>query len=226
MGQQAQDTSYAARVWKGDPSTVAEAFEQYRQDGNLLSYAMALYSFRHISEYATRLVELRTDLWRYSNSYVAANPLRGELMAYANEGDALSTYLEWLSRRTDISEDERNELRRAMTQVTGRAFINARLDSGSNHTWCLLGLTLARSELAFAKSKNRPYSRRRLDDIAASVRIPDANQRVRVFRKLGMLYRMMGKWWTGTWWGVRAIFVRGVPLTVRAKSIAAFFIEP
>ena len=85
-----------------------------------------------------------------------------------------------------------------------------------NHTFHLLVLTACRI------GPSNIMATPRFDLVLrCAPMIKDPRQRVRVYAKLGMLLQRIGQKRSGLKWGVRALFVRGVPLFVRAKAFAA-----
>lgn len=229
MAQKTQDAGYEKRVWAGDSSTVMEALEDYERDPKkgLLPFAVALYSARRNPALAKKLVTLRPGLLAAATEYLSTMPSRFSSSSFGNEGDVLSTYLEWLSRRPEFSQNK--EAKTETYQMACRVFSYAAdyakwypQDTESNHPRCLLELTMARLHLTGGDRKN---ALERLKRVEEKMHVPDPNQRVRVYRKLGMLYRMAGKWLPGVRYGLKALFVPGVPRDVRLKSLAAFFID-
>lgn len=208
-------TTYGERVWAGDPSTVVEARARYDEDQatGLIPLAGALYSFRFKKELAEELLSLLPQLLVYARSLLA---VRKESEEQADLADVLSTWFEWMSRCGELTRGERVVVLGVAQSVCARGLS---IPGSRLHTWCLLRLTYAR--LLYSE-KNIPFTRRYLVGTSSFARaIEDANQRARVYRKLGLLFRLAGMPFSGIYWGVRACLVFGVPMQVRAKSAAA-----
>jgi len=218
-----QNNEYGKRVWAGDPKTVAEARTKYQADpeGQLIPFAVALYSFRMNEKFAKELLELRQPLMVRAQEF-GQIPQKKLLphQEHMNLLDVLSTYLEWMSRRKVLSPSERKRLLdTAYRTATYGATLATHQFKASEHVWELLTLTAARTLIG---QQNYRGAVRLLNDVVEfAPSIADANQRTRVYRKLGLLYRMRFRFVRGFYWGIRACVVPGVPLAVRAKSVAA-----
>jgi hypothetical protein len=209
---------YGNRVWAGDPATVAEARIKYDAHpiGQLLPFAVALYSFRTNKKFADELLWLRSELVTNATNFMRT-PAAQE---YQDRADVLSTYFEWMSRQSALSANQRSELHELADQVCEYGIRCA--SGGRNrgeHTWYLLHLTAAR---LLINEKNYKEARDMLNRLTLDApTIKDANQRARVYRKLGFLYRMCMNPLSGFYWSIKACFVSGVPMAVRVKSAAA-----
>jgi hypothetical protein len=222
------DSAYRKKVWAGDPSTVKVARANYEKDpeGGLLPFATALYSFRMKPECIKELFGLRPKLEERVIRNIQIQPEASTAERFAVEADLLATYLEWMSRQHGLSESDRYHLRELSKEVVwaGLEVVGLYQQSMSEcHTRCLLDLTYFSLLLG---TSAQAYGKKFLDDAQKyAPNIEERNQRVRVYCKLGMLYRRHS--WLlkpkGFYWGIRACFVRGVPNMVRAKSVAALF---
>jgi hypothetical protein len=209
---------YDERVWEGDPTTVREAREAYRKDpeANLIRLAVALYSFRANSRFAEELIELRFKLLDFIATGISVAAPITTPQEFADEADVLSTYLEWMSRRPELSLEAAG-LRKAARDLIGRG--QGLVHDLTHHNPYLLLLTEVRIMLAEGRRTN---AQQQLAWMASHApQIKDPKQRARVYRKMGMLNRRCGRWRSGWFWGIRACFVPEVPLDVRAKSVAA-----
>jgi hypothetical protein len=214
--------NYNERVWAGDPATVAEARATYRSnpEGGLIPLAVALYSFRAKEPFAMELLGLRPQLLARAQDLLGGTaytevPKRER----ADKADVLSTYLEWMTRECDLSDEERDELQKIAIELCKYGMNVVADELHDHHTWFLLKLTMARLSLAKGWVQAALYDLTLVENQAHY--ITDANQRARVYRKLGLLYRKCGRHGQGFRWGMRACLVPGVPLAVRAKSVAA-----
>lgn len=222
---QAENSDFGQRVWSGDESTVPEARRKYRDDPDhqLIHYAMVLYSFRANEEHREELLSLRLALMSFAKKFVE-DPLEWSLSKEheARLADVLSTYLEWMSRRQELSSSEQSNLRRLAWDVYR---IGARhddiLEETGDHTLDLLELTAAR---LFIDDGEYNFAYARLEDISWHAhKITDPNQRARVYAKLGLLYGKCNRLIEGLYWGIRACLVSGIPASARLKSVAALF---
>jgi hypothetical protein len=215
---------YSKRVWEGDPTTVAEAKAKHESDpaGQLIPLAVALYSFRTNQHFANELLALRPQIIAYAVEYTK-KPLNDDSpKARANKSDVLSTYLEWMSRRSELSEEDQADTAYEARCVCQHGILTAQeVLEQTDHTLCLLLLTLAHLDI---HEKHFTPARKYLDEVATSARhIADANQKARVYRKLGYLYRKCHQSLLGIKWGIRGCFVPETPPAVRIKSVAALF---
>ena len=207
--------SFGRRTWNGDPTTVAEARRRYYKDPNqFVPYVSQLYSFRHRSEFARELRALRSDL------FDCADQLRTDTnyQAQADKLDVLSTILEWLSRSDSYSEATSRTVRNKAVEACYHG-LDCANEISRSHTWCLLKLTLVR---LWIDDRQFEGIQEHLAEVSGFARkIQDPNQRARVYRKLGLLYRMSSHLLPGYGWGIRACVVPGVPPPVCFKSVAA-----
>lgn len=213
---------YARRIWAGDRATVAEARERYRLDREryLIPFAVVLYSFRTDEQCARELLELRGALLLRARRMlqIGADRLVSP-REYANRADVLSTYLEWMGRRGELSREQQAEVLDLAYDVAFRGQVWAYEPEVEDHTRGLLLLTIARIGLTRRDWRMAEESLARVARMATSV--TDANQRVRIYRKLGLLNTRYGRLFRGLYWGIRACVVPGVPMAVRLKSVAA-----
>lgn len=219
----AQNNQYGKRICAGDPKTVAEARAKYQADpeGQLIPFAIALYSFRMNETFAKELLELRHLLMIRAQEF-GQIPQKYLLpyQEHLNLLDVLSTYIEWMSRRKELPASERDELLDiAYRTATYGATLATHQFKVEEHVWELLTLTAARTLIS--QRRYREAVRLLNSIVEFAPRIADANQRTRVYRKLGLLYRVRFRLIRGFYWGIRACVVPGVPLAVRAKSVAA-----
>lgn len=216
---------WSRRVWGGDPTTVAEARKEYERNPKnakqLIRYAVALYSFRQHERFAKELLMLRPWLLHRAHLGLETAILAKSdaALTVADEYDVLSTHLAWMSRQDGLEDSKRREIRavalRLCEEVTS-LIVNV---PPGHHTLPLIRLTHA--ELLFEDGEETA-GRSHLNGVARRARdITDANQRARVMRKLGALLRRNDRFWRGVLWGVRACLVRGIPMAVRMKSVAA-----
>lgn len=213
-------------IWEGDRSAVERAREKYKKDpeGELLSFACALYSFRSIPEYANELVRLGEALVRRAGEVLSKGVCgleqhegmnSWELYELLAQIDVLSTYLEWISR--DRSRSTSSQLFQLANHLCNKGNEWAGFQVESHHSRSLILLTRARLLLRGRWS----LAVADLQEVARiASRIENNNQRARVYRKLGLLFRKSGYGFRGIGWGVRALFVP-CPWAVRVKSLAA-----
>lgn len=218
----AEQSKDAQRIWAGDKSVTIEALERYRKDPEkgLIPYAVALYSFRMDETYARELLTLREALIAHvGHELQHPDTVFPHHERVADRADVLSTHLEWMARRVELANGERLSTHRAAAAICAHGLKVAAGLPTSHHTWSLLKLTSARLYLSAGDF------RRAIGEVVAAGkyahRIRDPNQRVRVYAKLGLLWRKCHRPRTGVLWGVRALFVRGVPVAVRKKAFAA-----
>ncbi len=214
--------SMSPRVWAGDKETVEEARPGYRAGTvSLLEWAMLLYSFRYVRKYRKQLCALHTRLsamaWEVRICEPADDRERAQLVAKA---DVLSTYLGYIASQGNFLQPRRDELR-TIAKLTARYGIkHASADAGLLTERLLLLLTVTDPDLM--RLQERSGNEESLAQVAVlASQVPDRNQRVRVYRKLGLRLRQYRHLFSGVAWGIRACFVRGIPAAVRAKSVAA-----
>jgi hypothetical protein len=221
-------TELGEKIWQGGNTAVREVRKRYNQsysDENLLAYAVALYSFRRDRKFADELLTLTSQLLSLAErEVVRPSPADRKLyQAIATRADVLSTHLEWISRQPKVKSGAltfRNAARRVCEHGIYFATVGGELDT--DHTLPLLRLTLAK---LYLDQGARPSALRLAEAAQNAVAlgdIPDLKQRVRVYAKLGLMYRRCGEFGRGVAWGVRAMLISGVPRNVRLKAIAAF----
>lgn len=220
MSHKIDPSLYSKRIWAGDPETVAEARAKYASDPEqLVPFAVALYSFRRNKIFAKELLSLRPRLIAYAKDYTKVPFNSDSSKVRADKLDVLSTYFEWMIRRPELSGQERTVLYLLALSLCVDGVRLASESPLTDHTWSLLRLTQAR---LYIYRRKFGLARDCLDDVAESVEeISDLNQKTRVCRKLGLLYRKSHLFWFGIYWGIRACTIPGVPRAVRIKSIAA-----
>lgn len=217
----AEGFSWSVLRGAGPVARAQEAWEADPSDRNLLELAVACYSFRSSRRYASMLLSLRGSLRDLAYREMGAAGRSEDVLKRANQADMLATYFEWMSRQESLPVRQREQLSELAGMVCEwclswfRAFS---LGSRGYHTYALLKLTEARILLEKGDCVGVLKGLKVVSRIAPS--IDDANQRARVYRKLGFLWRKNGRWFRGFWWGVRAIFVSG-PLAVKIKSFVA-----
>jgi hypothetical protein len=210
--------SFNGRVWSGDPTTVDEARMRYRQDpgGELLPFASVLYSFKHKSACAEELYGLRERLGAKARYLYNNPPVQHDGHQFADQADMLATFLHWIGRASDdLGQRERFMVyaKKAISEGLGYA-----PSSGPRmHTRALLFLTLAAIDLDQGERFNARVNLGCVVELAAEVQ--DANQRARVYRKLGLLLRKSGSWFEGMRWSIRACWLSGLPRDVRFKNL-------
>jgi hypothetical protein len=226
---------YSARVWKGDQTTVKEARDAYLNDPKkgLIPYAVALYSFRQQKKFAEELIGIRYQLISYAESNMLNHYSTKHMdvcVELAQQADILSTHLEWISRQEHSPLLFQPEQREYVWANASRLFYfgikKAEDAKMEDHTLPLLYLTGARLFLTSGKFRSVPRAIEFLEeaeDKMALGKIPDPNQRARVYRKLGFLFRQCGETEAGLFWGVKALLIPGATMNTRAKSLAAFF---
>lgn len=218
--------TFSDRVWADDPSTISEARARYEQDpeGQLLPFASVLYSFLHRVKYrrqaARDLYALRESLSARARQLPCCPPAPQEAVEerFAAQAEMLATYLHWISRRSpDLGQRERfkNCARRAISEGLGYA----RGTGQKGHTRALLFLALAAIDLDEGLRLNAGVNLRFAAKLAPGVQ--NINQRARVYRKLGLLFRRSGAFVEGMRWSIRACRLPGVARGVRKKNLIA-----
>jgi hypothetical protein len=217
--------NYGLRVWGGDTTTVAEARAQYFGDsqGHLMTYAVALFSFRYIPQFAREMELIHLSLVGRANALLELASVEENPLERANDVETLSSHLEYLSHR------RRLEIRRGLLLGKAVALCELGLKICSEHPLPESGLhtplllKLMRFKLyLLTRERSRSYVRRRLTEVIdRAPDVPDPNQRARVYRKIGMVSRKAWAPFQAHYWGVTACCVPGIPLAVRLKSFAA-----
>ena len=218
--------TYNERIWRGDLKTVAEARIKYSLDpvGQLVPFASVLYSFKSKRECANELLTLRLPLIKRAQNLMESRPLsqKDASESEIDSADVISTVLEWMSRCDDLFTRARYEAENMARSLSdwGKEFawIN-RFTNG--HTWLLLELTSARIKISRKRNSDALVNLEHIAQYATSI-VKDRNQEARIYRKLGMEFRMIGQFFPGLYWGLRACVVPGIPLAARLKSLVAF----
>lgn len=209
---------FNTRVWRGDPTTVPEARAEFLADpdGQLIRFGVVLYSLRSTKNFAHELCGLHARYMTRAYNLTQTTAVREN----QHTAEVLSTHLEWMSRQP-ILKEQQQQLHESATKVClyGIHCAFEGPEPGREHTWYQLRLTLA--QLAIHE-KNYTWAIFLLRRMRPDRVTMEDNQRARVYRKLGFLKRKCGKYISGFYWGIKAIFVSG-PTAVRAKSIAALF---
>ena len=107
------ESSRGRRIWKGDPATVAEARRAYANDpeGQLLPFAVALYSFRRRRQFAEELIAIRGLLLNLAEKFLRSDCNDSHRCTPESDvADVLSTHIEWIARQDGISPTERFDL--------------------------------------------------------------------------------------------------------------------
>ncbi|HEY0010741.1 MAG TPA: hypothetical protein VGB97_02395 [Candidatus Paceibacterota bacterium] len=223
--------SFGERVWGGDQTTVDEARATYEHDPDrqLIPYASVLYSFRNKRVGATSLERLCPDLQERAKGLLLITGNVSDKQGTADDMDTIATHLAWLSYRQAFSFPERLALRKLAWEVAEKGYaVAAKLTHPfQKHTPLLLLLTQA--ELLMGEKLYAPAMGLLAGVAKAAKHASDPNQKARVYRKLGMLYRkaslpygMPSRMYYGFWLILRAACLRGIPLNNRLKSMAAF----
>lgn len=225
---------YSTRIWEGDVTAVAEARQAYRttpSDEMLIKVAVALYSFRNHSQYASELIGHTVALLELAEKVRKKTPCDAEIRNtelckdFSKRADVLSTVLEWISRQRSVSRfgaATDYHVRIAVRELCDRGIEIEELNEDRiDHTLALLHLTAARTYIEENRLTDALLHLSRSQRCVTSGHITDANQLVRVEAKLGMLYRRCGETKRGFRWGIRALRVSSVPMNVRLKALAA-----
>lgn len=213
-------------IWRGNEHAIVESRERFHEEPEkrLVVHTSTLYSFRRREDCVRELVSLRHHLLARSEALRSTAWDSLNIGEVVDQADVLSTILGWLSDSTKIPSEQQEELRKEACAVCefGLQILEDLLRGvpTANHSWHLLKLTRAALSLRDGKIKDAFRDIHIVD--REKDRVFDPRQRARVYRKLGMLYRAIddsiGR---GFWMGVRAVFVPGVPLAVRLKSLGA-----
>jgi hypothetical protein len=211
------------RVWAGDRRSVAKARARFVRDDpqeQLIPYATTLYSFRYDRRCANELISHYHELYARAERETMRPYGPDNAREVANRADTLSTHLEWMSRQASFPRERRQgaQMMAEMLCTYGAQCVaRHHYQFQGHHTPYLLKLTAARIDLGKGNLGN---ASRILEEVIRDdpTRISDPNQRVRVYRKLGLLLRKRG---ARDRWGIRALLVPEVPLANRLKSAAA-----
>ncbi|CAN5127498.1 hypothetical protein BH11PAT3_BH11PAT3_2460 [soil metagenome] len=218
--------SLNSRIWSGDSTAVAEARANYKEDREkgLIPYASTLYSFRNNKKFALVLFGFQSELRRRAEREmsVEASGLTDE--ERAGLADVLTTIFEWMIRRFTHDEFESSGFREnwqqfpfLITQLSEWGMKHA-IKTNAYHSFCLLKCTQAR--LYFERDEAEIAEAAVNDAAIDSYCIKDPNQKVRVYAKVGFLYRILGVRMEGYRFGFKALLVQGVPMNVRLKGLA------
>lgn len=198
------------RIWAGDSSVVAEVKNLWITEKISLSeWVSTLYSFRGIHSNRKALVQLLPEIREEVQCLDAAMITCSEHQNVADRADVFATVLVWLGEY-ELAE------KACQTGLTHSIHLTRKKPS---HALLLLTCT----EINIRKG-NFGHSLRSLGESARIADlITDLNQRNRVYRKIGKLYRKLGRGnlLESIRWGLGAVCMQGITPAVRAKSLAA-----
>jgi hypothetical protein len=216
------DSPLSEKIWEGNRAAIAEARERFHADtgGQLIPWVSTLYSFR-------QLAVCREELYSFVPALVLiceATPpmIVGGRKATADQADVISTILLW-AYRTGCTEPSQGRMFLAARHAALYGFdLAERTEAEGGHTLALLALT--RAEWTLTAPPIRKMMRRSAQhflEVAESraSSIKDANQKVRVYRKLGYLYLRLG-YPLGLWYVFRAAAMKS---TADARRKTLFF---
>lgn len=218
----ASDSKVGRQIWGGKYRPGIEAHRlEYEKDpeGTMVSWASALYSGRMIDQYAEELLAHLEETVLPAFTGRGIEEFDADPRKAADKADVLSTVLAWAAQHTnpyhDIYDDFINETFRIARE--GKRFAERHYRIG-DHTYPLLLLTCVETSHRWGRGQRTFLLDEVIDLVEA---IEDPYQKARVYRKLGMLCRRF--WYlpvSGIGFGLKAIFMPGLPLAVRAKSVA------
>lgn len=233
---------HGERIWKGDPSTVAEANENYRlhpSDQAFIDRLVALYSnrFRWRGEYDSgrrEFFSLHPQLMELAEKLLQG----GERREFPDRADAISTYLEWMARNGLVG-TERLEAWEMARRLCLEGLARASQLGMGDHSPHLLKLTLAR--IFMTDEDYDSVLGHTLEAMRDAWCIRNPRQKVRVYAKAGLILRLYGiqmlrdrkqerlralpkyllRILQGLQWGIEAVLIRRVPLNSTRKAVAA-----
>jgi len=218
----APESENGRKIWRGKYRAGIEAHRlEHNMDpeGTMVSWASALYSGRMIDRYAEELLVYLEETVLPAFTDRGVEEFDADPRKAADKADVLSTVLAWAAWHTnpsrDVYDDFVNETFRIAREGKRFAEMHHRI---GDHTYPLLLLTNVEISHRWGGGQ-RTFL---LDEVINLVEaIEDPYQKARVYRKLGMLCRRFGYLpVSGIGFGLKAIFMPGLPLAVRAKSVA------
>ncbi len=229
MDREAQ--SSGDRLWAGNVGAVAKARRNFLhgdQAKGLLPFACALYSFRDRPQYAHELRGLRRKLLRHAETLIVPDADAYHGSHWAERADMLTTYLAWLSAQPVFSNAARGHLRSVAIRICETCLPEARSLTTTEraHSYYLLALTYVSLTITERQARGLLLSVQK----GAPRHVRDRKQKVRIYAKLGLLFRKLGEAahasdrFRGLWWGVRAVALSlawRLPLNVTAKAGAS-----
>lgn len=193
-------------------------------DTKLVLMAEHLYINRHDAIFRTMLLSLKPHLQDLAAGFAVR--LRIDMsqdtqtrVSFLDSVQTLAVILTWMSRHVPFKAWVRANLRKQAKELVALGIVARPLEQNGSATTSLLFLTAA--QIAVTEKETKLADEHLIQAWGYSRTITDPNQRARVFRKLGMLYRKIGHYGTGLGFGIRALFVPGSTLAVRTKSAAA-----
>ncbi len=200
--------SLSTRIWAGDENSVELARKSYESDpeGQFVPWVSTLYSFRLIPKYRQELIDLGTEIRKYTCQVQ-------NTLSSADQADVLSTILLWLSEQQQDASKSSDS--RGVARMIAEIGLQIADWSLGKHTAALLCTTMARLE-------GRPMLYKGYHLQLAKVLAPfiqDNNQRARVWKRIGALY-LTRKNPIGFWYLARAFLTKGVPGAVRQKVLS------
>ncbi len=201
--------SFGDRVWAGDVGTVAKARRDFLngdQLKGLLPFACTLYSFRNRPQYVSELCGLRRRLLKHADELVSPDADAYYGSHWADRADMLATYLAWLSLQPAFTRAQRGHLRAVAVRTCERALPRARRLTTTEHAHSYYLLALTYVSLIIGE----PDAPALLTAVCrgAPRRVRDRRQKVRIYAKLGLLFRKLERADSrlrGICWGVRAV---------------------
>ncbi|MDR3548059.1 MAG: hypothetical protein P4M11_07315 [Candidatus Pacebacteria bacterium] len=193
-------------------------------DENLVAWISALYSARFMPSYRQELLKtyILTALRRASSPI---ETFSDDALRMLDVVDVLTTVFEWASRTKHssvsgtLSKRYRECTRRMLREA--EPYLTPEHVPQGHHVMALLRLT--RAHLHF--QEGRPGEA--LMDVYEAVRlassVKDPRQRERIYRKAGILFRLLGKKGMARQYGFQALLIFHLSPGVKLKSIAALF---
>jgi hypothetical protein len=215
------DQELSRQIWAGDPAAIATSRRLFEADpeGYLMDHAVALYSFRGRQDCVGEFLQLRPLLIENARRTLGITNPRLSAWELAVKIDVLTTHLEWMSRRRELTEREQSDLRKLVIDLCAKGVDYARSARSGDHTRALLRLTYASALFVEGLQFSAVEALKQVE--SEVVGITDRKQRARVMRKTGMLYRRHVRFWHGLGWGWRAVTLPGIPRSVRVKNLVA-----
>jgi len=214
------------KIWRGDMTAIDEARSEFEADPdrNLLQYASTLYSFRYRRACLQELYLITPKLLNRAVMHQATMVAVRGPQSFV-EADVLATVLGWLSRRLRDRTDRKRASRLAYNVCS--TALNALPDFRDAeqqhlaHTALLLRLTHA--ELTLADAERDHSQMYELVDMCVwwTRYVHDPDQKARILRKAGVLFRRMGHWRKSFGPGLRACVVTDSSRFTQLKSVAA-----
>lgn len=212
-----RDSKLASQIWEGKPEAIREVRRSYEADpeGQFVPWVSTLYSFRSISACAQELTMLIPRMVAWVGDEELAKMDHLDPLGRADQFDVISTVLVWAAERAS-SEHEKSRLMERAYDAVGHGLYLVPKQALLLHTRPLLFLTRVQTSL-WSDLKDEARATLRLVSTLVP-HVADPNQKVRIYRKLGLLELKTGNL-RGLKHLFQSLFVKDVAAAIHRKTL-------